>query len=924
MKRKIISIIAAAVLGMAGIADAAPDSNSIVQDGIEYYIQTDKSIYNLGENVQMLFRVTNLRTENVIIGCSRSPEFNLLVQKDGETIWKKYEGWYWFSPGVELLAGESEEIVHSWDMKDYNGNPVEPGMYDVVGVMYNEPWNHYTHGGSYTVTKVASTITILPRLSTTYYVDSLGSDDNDGLSPQTAFATIQKAINSAFDGDTVIVADGTYTGSGNRNIDFLGKAITVRSESGPESCVIDCNGTQEDRHRGFYFHNGEDASSILDGFTITGGYAKYGGAIFCEFNNSPTITNCIINGNLAVGRSGESSYGGGISCNYKSKPTITNCTISNNSAWYGGGIICDRDSNAVISNCTISNNSARYLGGGISCLESSPTITNCIINNNLKTDGSWGGGGGISCGGFKASPIITGCTISDNMSSAEGGGIYCEESNPTISKCTINGNSAAYGNGGGIYCQDSSPIITNCIITSNTAGAGGGISCDVRGSTTINNCIISDNSAEYGGGIYSIDSNPMITDCTIIGNTSYCGGGIIFDFSIDAILTNCTITNNTGGGIYCDLSSLTITNCTISGNSGGGGMTNFESIPMLINCIFTGNMGDTAGGMSNSYSNPTLINCIFTGNVGATGGGMNNGRSSPMMTNCIFTGNVADTGGAMNNWDSNPTLTNCTFAENSAFNGNALAFDSYLQQYPSNIQVTNSILADGGNEIWNNDNSTIAITYSDVQGGYEGKGNIDAIPRFVEPGYWDVNDTPDDVNDDFWVEGDYHLLPTSPCMDAGDPNYIAEPNETDLDGNPRVRGDAIDMGAYETIIHEARLLVLPRVINQKSKQPRIMAWVRLPQGITKDQVDSDEPLILYPGGIEAMRQFVFDNRRRGTQRVSIFAFFDKAELMDAIPANGRVELQVLGHLRQPGQYFSGTDTIRIIPRRSKPQLRHRH
>jgi len=302
----------------------------------------------------------------------------------------------------------------------------------------------------------------------------------------------------------------------------------------------------------------------------------------------------------------------------------------------------------------------------------------------------------------------------------------------------------------------------------------------------------------------------------------------------------------------------------------------------------------------------------------AWGGGLCCWESSPTITNCIINDNSAGgNGGGIYCRDSSSVVANCTFAGNSSTNGNALAFDSYVQQHPSNIHITNCILTDGGNEIWNNDNSTITITYSDVQGGWTGQGNIDADPCFVEPGYWDVNDTPDDANDDFWVEGDYHLLPNSPCIDAGDPKYIAEPNETDLDGNPRVRGDAIDMGPYETIMHEARLLILPRVINRKSSKPRIMAWLRLPQGITKNQIDRDEPLILYPGGIKAIRQFVIQNRRRGP--ASIFAVFDKAELMDAIPAKGRVQLQVLGRLRQPGQYFSGSDTIRIIPRPSKPQ-----
>jgi hypothetical protein len=243
-------------------------------------------------------------------------------------------------------------------------------------------------------------------------------------------------------------------------------------------------------------------------------------------------------------------------------------------------------------------------------------------------------------------------------------------------------------------------------------------------------------------------------------------------------------------------------------------------------------------------------------------------------------------------------------------------------------------LWDGGNEVWNNDGSTISINYSDVQGGYTGEGNIDADPYFVEPGYWaDANDPnivvePNDPNA-VWIDGDYHLLPDSPCIDAGDPNYVAAPNETDLDGNPRVIGGRIDMGAYETIMHEARLLILPRVINRKSHQPRVMARLRLPQGITKDQIDRDVPLVLYPCGIEAIRQFVIPRRRQGAQRVrpvrgpnrkvsngvSIFAFFNKAELMDAIDDNGRVELQILGRLRQPGQYFYATDTIRIKPRR---------
>ena len=95
------------------------------------------------------------------------------------------------------------------------------------------------------------------------YVDDDGSAD---------FDTIQAVIDDANDGDTVLVAAGTYTGDGNRDIDFAGKAITVKSENGPQTCIIDCQGSEDDPHRGFYFHSGEEANSVIEGFTITGGY----------------------------------------------------------------------------------------------------------------------------------------------------------------------------------------------------------------------------------------------------------------------------------------------------------------------------------------------------------------------------------------------------------------------------------------------------------------------------------------------------------------------------------------------------------------------------------------------------------------------------------------------------------------------------
>jgi phytoene dehydrogenase-like protein len=109
---------------------------------------------------------------------------------------------------------------------------------------------------------------------------------------------------------------------------------------------------------------------------------------------------------------------------------------------------------------------------------------------------------------------------------------------------------------------------------------------------------------------------------------------------------------------------------------------------------------------------------------------------------------------------------------------------------------------------------------------------------------------------------------------------------------------------------EANLWVVPRVINRYSRMPQIMAMVRL-AGISKDQVDGETPLMLYPGGIEALSQRASECGRGGMHSTMILASFDKSDLMDAAAENGSVGLTAVGRLKT-GQYFCGADTIWII------------
>ena len=216
------------------------------------------------------------------------------------------------------------------------------------------------------------------------------------------------------------------------------------------------------------------------------------------------------------------------------------------------------DSTAVLTGFTITNGYNYNNGGGIYCNNSNPSLQNVTISGNSASSN----GGGIYFY-YNSSPSLINVTISGNSASSYGGGIYCyNNSSPSLENVIISDNSAS-SRGGGIYCGiNSSPSLENVTISNNSAYSGGGIYCDHSSSPSLENVIISDNSASSrGGGISCQDySNPSLQNVTIVGNSaSYDGGGIYCEGDSDPELVNCILWNDAPYEIYLNQSDDTIT-----------------------------------------------------------------------------------------------------------------------------------------------------------------------------------------------------------------------------------------------------------------------------------------------------------------------------------------------------------------------------
>jgi len=712
-----------------------------------------------------------------------------------------YHGIYVSTGNSDPFIGDFYEVMEPpLPPEDaWTSTPIRVNLGAFVGEEINLAFRYYgLHGDIWWIDDVE----IICRSSTTLtlYVKPGAVGD---CSDWDHACDLQIALASSFPGDAIWVAAGTYkpTTDSDRSISFqLGSGVKIYGgfPTGGGDWALrdpltnitalsgDINDTPSDTADDslhVIYGNGLDSSTIVDGFTITSGNASGGPTLECEWGGGLYCFQCDLALENIKFVKNEGKAGAGLFVNY-GNPVLSNVEFVDNVASInGGGMHTHNGAKPILTDVIFSGNEAVNGGGLMNYLNNDSVLTNVQFLDNY----AWSSGGGI----FNASgsdPFLNDVVFSGN-DAYQGGGMYNSNSNPILTNDIFVDNNAEQG--GGIFNEISDPIITNVTLTGNSSTDGG-----------------------EGGGMYNYWSSPNLTGVNFNANFADNSGGGMFNYSSSPTLTGVTFNGNStyisGGGMFNELSNPTLHEVLFDANESGGdggGMYNYSSSPNLTGVIFNTNFADNSGGgMYNNLSNPILRQVLFdTNQTGGDGGGMYNLSCNPVLKESTLFNNAALHGGAMANYFSNPTIENSTYSFNHAIDGGAIYNWSsspiilystivgnnggIYNHLGSSPLITGTILWGNVIQIYNNEVTSIpAVTFSDIQGGYSGEGNINLDP-LLQP----LAD-----NGGFTMT---HALGTgSPAIDTGSPTTCLLTDQRGffrpIDGDDDV-GARCDMGSYE-------------------------------------------------------------------------------------------------------------------------------
>ncbi len=499
-----------------------------------------------------------------------------------------------------------------------------------------------------------------------------------------SYSTIQEAVDHAQSGDTIIIDPGTYTGTGNYNIQINKDLTLIGSNDTNNPTIIDAQGL------GYIF-------TITAGVNVTLQYLT------------------LINGNTA---------NGGAITNYGTL-TINNCTFTNNTANENMGGAINNDGTLTINNSTFTDNNANNDWGGAIYNTGTLTDTSNTFNDNSAYNGGaiYNDNNGIL--------TETNSTFTNNTANYIGGALD-NHGTITIENCTFTNNTATNDNGGAIYNEFDSPntdTINNTTFTENNAQAGGAITND--STLNINNNTFNSNTSQGSGGAIYNTGNLSLNASNFTNNNAQYYGGAVFTQN-NLTINQCTFTNNTntdptygnGGAIY-NTYNLTCNNSNFTNNTAdnvGGAIDNEGTLNDTYN-TYNGNTATNNGGAIYNDGTLTDNNSTYTNNTAQYGGAIYNMGYQNDTNNTYTQNNASYNGGAIDN-EGTLNETNNTFTNNTAINNNggAIYTDDGCTLNETNSTLTNNTAPNGdGGAIYND--GTATVNFNQIIGNTATQGN---------------------------------------------------------------------------------------------------------------------------------------------------------------------------------------------------------